>query len=324
MSDERSIFGDVVAKARARVQKNAETAAARGWVKAEPKAIDRNCPRCTGTGTLMGREGEWAKARLCACREPCALCNDARYVMREVDGYDVAVPCECSALVSRIAVFNDAQIPAGYADKRLSALGPNDPDGYSDRRLESLKRAKAEVIRYSVSMLSDNEQGLLLIGGLGLGKTHLVCALLSYLTLERGIACRFIDYADLMARLRASFEDGAEEKGSAIIEALVQAPVLAIDDLGKGQGTNWELSILDQIVTRRYNARRIILATTNYLPEMWLARRPGGRDDRKRRDLGETLEERIGERLVSRLKQACSFQLLEGGDYRVEGPRGPH
>lgn len=315
----KTVLRDVLARAR----ENASRAAERGWVKPEAPAAGATCTECGGTGYLVGREAEHARARLCSCRERCPECRGARYVMKVVEGYDVAVPCECASLVSRIGAFNGAQIPAGYADKRLSPLGPSDVHGFSDRGLESLKRAKAAVNRYRISLNTGEMKGLLLIGGLGLGKTHLVCGLLSFLALERGIHCRFVDYHELMARIRATFDDRAgEDRASEIIEALVQTPVLAIDDLGKGQGTNWELSVLDQIVTRRYNARRIILATTNYLPEELLERRgPQGLVERRRRDLGECLEERIGERLVSRLRAACDFHLLEGSDYRVHGPK---
>lgn len=312
----RTIFSEVLARARL----NAHKAAERGWVKPPPVASDVVCPRCTGTGYLMGRDAEFAVARLCICREDCPECRGARYLIKEEKGYEVAAPCSCTSFVQRVGAFNDAQIPAGYAQKRLTPSGPGDVHGFSDRGLESLKRAKAALNLYRLGMVTDQMKGLLLIGGLGLGKTHLVCSLLSYFALERGIACRFIDYSDLMARIRATFDDGSDEKQSVIIEALVQTPVLAIDDLGKGQGTNWELSILDQIVTRRYNARRIILATTNYLPEDQLDKRHGA-DARKRRDLSEALEDRIGERLASRLRAACDFHVLEGADYRVHGLR---
>jgi len=314
----KALLAEVVGEARAK----AGRAEKRGRVQPQARPVPAVCPECTGTGYFIGRDAEFARARLCVCRERCPLCQGTRYVMQAEGGYQVAVPCECAPLVARIGAFNDAQIPAGYADKRLTALGPDDVHGFSDRGIESLKRAKAAVNRYRISLDSGEMRGLILIGGLGLGKTHLVCGLLSFFALERGIHCRFVDYHDLMARIRATFDDTAHEHASTIIEALVHTPVLVIDDLGKGQGTNWELSILDQIITRRYNARRIILATTNYVPEDMLERRSQRMPvERKRRDLGECLEERIGERLVSRLRAACDLHLLEGSDYRVHGPR---
>jgi DNA replication protein DnaC len=317
MSDEHSDMPRPVAFSAilARARRNADTAATRGWVKQAAAAQPTRCPHCMGMGYLMGRDAEYARARLCECREDCPSCGGARYRLEEEGGYEVATPCECAGFVARIRAYNDAQIPAGYAEKEVTL--------FVDRGLENLKRAKEAVLRYRVAMIADDMKGLVLLGGLGLGKTHLVCGILSYFTLERGIGCRFIDYSDLMARIRATFDDGAQEKASSIIEALVQTPVLAIDDLGKGQGTNWELSILDQVVTRRYNARRIILATTNYLPDELLERRAagGGPKERRRRDLNESLEERIGDRLVSRLRAACDFHVLEGTDYRVEKAR---
>lgn len=279
-------------------------------------ATDAPCTRCGGREYLVTRGEELAEAVVCECRATCAKCKGARYVIAREGVYDVAVPCDCAALHRRVRAFNDARIPAGYADKRLTPSGPNDLHGFSDRKSESLKRAKAAVHRYRISVDASQAQGLLLIGGFGVGKTHLVCGLVSYLTLERGIGCRFVDYHELMARIRATFDRKDEtENEAAIIEPLVQVPVLVIDDLGKGQGSNWELTILDQIITRRYNARRIILATTNYRPES-----EGGGESDKRRGL-ESLEERIGGRLVSRLQASCEFMVLDVDDYRKTGPK---
>lgn len=283
------------------------------------------CPRCGDRGYQVARDGELARAEVCECKSECATCKGSRYLIAREGPYEVARPCDCAGLITRVRLYNDAQIPAGYADKSLVPSGPNDPHGFVHRDLESLKRAKAAVSRYSMSLEENNNQGLVLMGGYGLGKTHLVCSLLATLTLKRGIACRFVDYYSLLSRIRATFDRGDREKTGeteqSLIDPLVEVPVLVIDDLGKGQGSHWELTILDQIVTRRYNARRIIIATTNYLLDKDLDQQAHQGPARRGRRTGESLEERIGERLVSRLHASCDMLVLDGTDYRVNGPR---
>jgi len=289
------------------------------------------CAACSGLGFVLTQSDERAVARVCECRANCARCRGERFVLAEEGGYTVAVPCDCARLATNVQLYNDTGIPGGYARKHLSGGTHNaamarqrglklDYDAFQDRENPSLRHALARVRDYERTFTDSERRGLVLIGGFGLGKTHLVCALLARLTLRHGVSCRFADYHELTSRIRSTFDGNSEETESAIIEPLIKTQILVIDDIGKAQASAWALSVLDQIVTRRYNARRIIFATTNYALE-------GDKRDlepnaRRRRDLSESLEERIGERLVSRLRATCDFLTLEGSDYRVDGPRG--
>lgn len=277
------------------------------------------CSICGGVGYAVGRSGEHARASVCTCREPCPQCKGVRYVIaRDADGYDIATPCACTQLLERVRCYNEAHIPGAYADKLLAT--------FNDRGAETLKRAKFGMMRYQQAVDVSTADGLVLLGGPGVGKTHLVVGLLAHLTLQRGIPCRFVDFYQLCARLRSTFGGQGEESESSIIEPLVSVPVLVLDDLGKGQGSAWELTVIDQIVTRRYNAGRIILATSNYLPEDELERRAStGGDGKERRRPSRyepSLEERIDQRLVSRLRQNCELLILEGvSDFRAQARR---
>ena len=80
-------------------------------------------------------------------------------------------------------------------------------------------------------------------------------------------------------------------------------PVLAVDELGKNRGTDWETGVLDELISKRYNANRTTLFTTNLTP-VGQAR--------------DSLRDRVGERIYSRIVEMCSFELLEGEDYRTK------
>jgi DNA replication protein DnaC len=60
---------------------------------------------------------------------------------------------------------------------------------------------------------------------------------------------------------------------------------------------------MTQIIGRRYNDKRLTIFTTNY-------------SDSRRQPADETLEDRIGVRLRSRLYEMCRIVLLTGKDWR--------
>jgi DNA replication protein DnaC len=152
--------------------------------------------------------------------------------------------------------------------------------------------------------------GLILHGDVGRGKTHLMAAIVRSLMLTHGISARFVEFSHLLADLKSNF--GRGEGAAALIEPLVKVDILAIDELGKGRNTEFEGTVLDELVSRRYNAGRTIIATTNYAPgnpqgvatpEFTTGKRPA-------------LIDRVGDRVYSRLLEMCHLVHIDGGDYR--------
>ena len=96
-----------------------------------------------------------------------------------------------------------------------------------------------------------------------------------------------------------------------MLTELAEVEVLAIDELGKGRLSDWELTIIDEVVSRRYNAMGCTpLATTNYVP--------GNSNGRSAPNLsttqtsGQTLGDRVGDRVYSRLLQLVDFVEVAG------------
>ncbi|HZA49191.1 MAG TPA: DNA replication protein, partial [Myxococcaceae bacterium] len=102
-----------------------------------------------------------------------------------------------------------------------------------------------------------------------------------------------------------------------IIGPLTEVDVLAIDELGKGRGSQFEMETMDELIARRYNAGKTTLFATNYglLPEhknTGSRGAPAGYRNTAAEAKGagrepELLRERVGERIYSRLCEMCDF-----------------
>jgi DNA replication protein DnaC len=257
----------------------------------------RECPRCGATGVLIRPERDHAVARLCDCRSPCPDCGGMGHFFRADErGYEVAVACECQRVEKRARLFNQARLPARYHAATLEGFEVSDP-GKSASRAGAYRFARA---------FAPGERGLLYYGPCGTGKTHLLVAILRHLVLHRGIQVRFVEFMHLLSDLRATFGDpgGAEE----VMAPLVDVPVLAVDELGKGRGSEWELQVLDELISKRYNAGRTTLFTSNFYPHP-------DTDD------AQSLSDRVGERIYSRLMEMCHLQHMGGEDFRRRSAR---
>ncbi len=274
------------------------------------------CPTCDSNRYTIAKRGDSVIARICGdCFETCPACQGQEYTY-EVDdrGYEVARRCPvCGALNRRIKAFNDASVPRRHSTATVENFQTHHPD--NQRPIGNLNSVRFSLYNW-VKGFSPGERGFMLHGPVGTGKTHLLAGVIRQLTLEKGIGARFIEFTHLLSDIRQQFDQGKGE--TAILQPIVELPVLAIDELGKGRKTNWQLSIIDEIISKRYNRSLTTLFTTNY-PLEESEELPSGdtSSGRFRRQMEtESLQERVGQRVFSRLHDMADFIEIDAPDYR--------
>lgn len=249
-------------------------------------------------------EGGLARARMLP-RPRCAFCGDTGRREVEVRGVVRAGRCRCQKLPDRIALFNAAGIPARHASCTLENFKTDVPGaemGYRQTRkwLDGFRPG-------------EERKGLVLTGEPGRGKTHLLVGTLRELLFRHGVEARFVEFTHLLSTIRDGI--GRNDGEATTLTPMARVPVLAVDELGKGRGTDWELGVIDEIITRRYNGNGLLLATTNFP-----LKAPEKKRDTDKLTLAQpqlpTLEERLGERVFSRLRETVQFAGVIGEDYR--------
>lgn len=220
-----------------------------------------DCPRCGGTGYVL--EGDTAK--------PCTCLRDRR---------------AARALLA-------AAIPPRFLSKTLDSF-----EARARPQRAILDVARAYVSGFTPRTLDPRAtsfNGLLLMGGVGSGKTHIAVAILRAVV-ERGFSGRYCNVVDLLDDLRATFEPNAPQSGMEIIDGVVAADLVVLDDLGAEAPTGWVHDRLYQIINRRYEESRPTLVTTNLTL-----------DD---------LDRQVGPRITSRLCEMCQKVDFPDQDYR--------
>ncbi len=202
--------------------------------------------------------------------------------------------CRCRTQSVQSRLLEAARIPRRYDQCSLQNYYPVKGNGTQLRAFQYAWRLAREYPAV--------ERGLVFMGPVGVGKTHPSVAILRNL-IEKGVNCLFYEFGSLLKEIQNSYNPISQTSELKVLEPVFQAEVLVLDELGASKPTDWVRDTMMQIINTRYNDKKLTIFTTNYL-------------DGRRSERDETLEERIGVRLRSRLYEMCKTIHLEGEDYR--------
>jgi DNA replication protein DnaC len=225
--------------------------------------------------------------------------------------------CDCQVRARGGALIAAARIPKRYEHCELSNF---------EFEGSHLRLAPARLAAYRfVEEYPINKAGLLVVGKAGRGKTHLAVGIAKALIREKCIECVFYDYADLLKQIQDSYNPSVQATELGLLQPVFKTEVLVLDDLGSVRPTEWRWDTVRLILNTRYNDNLTTIITTNFadepaagvvdadaprVSESFATARAAARDD--------TLGDRIGERMRSRLHEMCRIVRVDGDDFRVK------
>jgi DNA replication protein DnaC len=221
---------------------------------------------------------------------PCPHCLGSGWEL--VDGKG-ARTCRCKTEARSEVLLSAARIPKRFAH---CAFNNFEPVCISVGR--ALMNTRRFVEEYPVV-----DVGLLYLGRCGVGKTHLAVAALKEL-INKGIGGLFYDFRDLLKEIQDSYNPNTHTSELKILAPVFDAEVLVLDELGASKPTEWVQETITHIINKRYNDKKVTIFTSNYLDI------PIGSA------YDESLSDRVGVRLRSRLHEMCRLVPMEGDDYR--------
>lgn len=246
----------------------------------------------------------------------CPLCEGSGLRITErPDGSRAARDCECRIERRRQRALTSANIPRLYQDRTFANYDTADRD---DKRY-TLNAAKYTAEKFVASYPVDTRGiGLLFTGSIGTGKTHLAVSVLKGI-LDKGGTGMFYHFQDLIKKIQNSFNRNVQATEAEILEPILNAEVLVLDELGASKPSDWVFDTIAHVLNTRYNERRTTIITTNYANSDALLV-PGKSlsvfEEAREALRNETLGDRVGERMRSRIQEMCMVVEMIGPDHR--------
>lgn len=178
----------------------------------------------------------------------CQKCSDT--------GYNGSVPCACLKELEaqyNVQEFNQSSYIAltDFASFRLSYY-----QGEAKERMEQIYHfCKGYAESFTL-----HSESLLMMGGVGLGKTHLSLAIASEV-MKKDYSVLYVSAPELFRKLQSEYYGKGGETDT--MDVLMRADLIIIDDLGAEIDNQFNTSTFYNIINARQNLNRPVILNTN-------------------------------------------------------------
>lgn len=297
-------------------------AKAQGEADARRLELYANLPEVQGLDLILSRTGmdimgviltggADVQNRIAEIREKNRLLQEKRDAILIANGYpadysDVRYECEACADSGYVgqkmcACMRKALTMASYETSGLGALiGTQRFDNFSLDYYQGKDRERADVAHRHLKSFAEGFCGkesyrnYLLLGGTGLGKTHLSTAVTERV-IDRGYDVFYVSAVGLLGDFEGKRFGGDAER-QRDLSRYYEADLLIVDDLGTEIVNQFTLSCLYDVLNSRMNAKRSTMINTNLSKK--------------------ELEDKYNERITSRLFGEYYPLMFSGTDVR--------
>jgi DNA replication protein DnaC len=138
---------------------------------------------------------------------------------------------------------------------------------FRDKTFATFEPSKQPEAYEIAKLWASKPQGaLILYGPYGVGKTHLLSAIISAALEEQKIESLFMTPADLFKAIQERIQ--SHEHYTTLIDRAIATPLLVIDDVDKLKPTDFRLEVYFDIIDKRVIKGRPIAISTNRLDEL--------------------------------------------------------
>jgi len=236
----------------------------------------------------------------------CPKCHGSGWDHIVRDGVEGVVRCECIRGSRFERLLASANIPSRYQHCELDNF-----DKWS--RTTEIARVAAEKFVSEYPM--PQPFGLLFMGPQGIGKTHLAVGIIKKLIRQKSIPCLFCTFPELLKEIQNSYNPNTQSSEMTILEPILDTQVLVLDELGAQKPSDWVRDQVAYVLNYRYNENKVTIITTNFMDHGAEGSKPAVTD---------SLAQRIGDRIRSRLFEMCKDIKMDGKDFRAEIKQANH
>jgi DNA replication protein DnaC len=246
-----------------------------------------------------------------ADQEACALCGGSGWHATDREGVSGVVRCECAKRSRMDKLLTDAKIPQRHFDCEFDSF-----EADATFSTKSISDAKFAAEKFVEEYPTSPPIGLLFVGKPGVGKTHLAVSIIKKLIRDRAIQCSFRAFPELLKEIQLSYNRASNTSELTLLSPILESEVLVLDELGAQKPSAWVLDTVGYVLNSRYNDNKVTILTTNFPDHNEAAG--------SRKGIADSLIDRIGDRMRSRLYEMCKTVTMIGDDFRMKIRQTPN